>query len=144
MLTAVTVPPAYDVHPPQQRMKQLYELPNPPNAHLYPSLTDFMGLEITPEMLSSNNLAVVQSHSVIFRMLVARNCLIVLYVCLKGTVAVAPSAPPANYGLGMVAPLSGQSSGLVRAQVSHGIRELVLCKGSDGKIGLRCQVNKIL
>lgn len=40
----------------------------------------------------------------------------------------------------MVAPISGQSAGLVRAQVTHGIRELVLCKGADGKIGLRCQV----
>lgn len=41
---------------------------------------------------------------------------------------------------GMIAPISGQSAGLVRAQMTHGVRELVLCKGADGKIGLRCQV----
>lgn len=40
----------------------------------------------------------------------------------------------------MIAPLSGQSMGLARAQVTHGVRELVLCKGSDGKVGVRCQV----
>lgn len=37
----------------------------------------------------------------------------------------------------MTAPLSMQSAGLQRAQVSHGIRELVLCKGADNKVGLR-------
>jgi len=40
----------------------------------------------------------------------------------------------------MVAPLSSQSSGLAKAQVTHGIRELILCKGADGKVGVRCQV----
>lgn len=44
------------------------------------------------------------------------------------------------YGM-MLAPLSGQSGGLAKAQVTHGVRELVLCKGGDGKIGLRCQVD---
>lgn len=37
----------------------------------------------------------------------------------------------------MIAPLSNQSIGLHRAQVTHGIRELILCKDADGKIGLR-------
>lgn len=37
----------------------------------------------------------------------------------------------------MIAPLSNQSVGLQRAQVTHGIRELVLCKGADNKVGLR-------
>ncbi|KAL1140772.1 hypothetical protein AAG570_000702 [Ranatra chinensis] len=37
----------------------------------------------------------------------------------------------------MVAPISGQSIGLKRAQVTNGIRELILCKDKDGKIGLR-------
>lgn len=37
----------------------------------------------------------------------------------------------------MIAPLSNQSVGLQRAQVTHGIRELILCKGADNKVGLR-------
>lgn len=37
----------------------------------------------------------------------------------------------------MVAPLSEQSVGLQRAQVTHGIRELTLCKDGDKKVGLR-------
>ena len=54
------------------------------------------------------------------------------------TVAVPSASSASPYG--MIAPLSGQSAGLSRAQVSHGIREVVLCKGADNKIGLRCQV----
>lgn len=38
---------------------------------------------------------------------------------------------------GMVAPLSGNSVGLQRGQVTNGIRELILCKGVDKKVGLR-------
>ena len=56
------------------------------------------------------------------------------------TVAVASHSVAPVSSFGMVAPLSGQSLGLARGQVTHGIRELVLCKGSDGKVGVRCQV----
>ncbi|KAF2895499.1 hypothetical protein ILUMI_10674 [Ignelater luminosus] len=39
--------------------------------------------------------------------------------------------------LNMVTPLSGQYLGLQRAEVTHGVRELTLCKDKDGKIGVR-------
>lgn len=43
----------------------------------------------------------------------------------------------------MVAPLSGSSVGLHRAHVTNGIRELILCKGADNKVGLRVKdINK--
>lgn len=43
----------------------------------------------------------------------------------------------------MVAPISGSSVGLRRAEVSHGIREVVLCKDQDKKVGLRLEsINK--
>ncbi|RZF43675.1 hypothetical protein LSTR_LSTR014138 [Laodelphax striatellus] len=43
----------------------------------------------------------------------------------------------------MVAPLSSQTLGLQRAQVTHGLREVTLCKDASGKVGLRvCAVNK--
>lgn len=106
--------PMYGVHPPQSNGKAN-------NATvLYPSLNDFMGMEITPEMLSANQVALFPSHS-------------------NTTVAVASHSVAPVSSFGMVAPLSGQSLGLARGQVTHGIRELVLCKGSDGKVGVRCQ-----
>jgi len=44
---------------------------------------------------------------------------------------------------GFVAPVSGNSAGLARAQISHGVRQLTLCKDVDGKIGLKVKaVNK--
>ncbi|KAK4004671.1 hypothetical protein OUZ56_006399 [Daphnia magna] len=106
--------PSYGVHPPQSIGIQ-YE-----NSVLYPSLNDFMGMEITTEMLAANQVALFPSQN---------NTMVTVS---SHAVASAPS-------FGMVAPLSGQSMGLARAQVTHGIRELVLCKGSDGKIGVRCQ-----
>ncbi|XP_022692341.1 syntenin-2-like isoform X1 [Varroa jacobsoni] len=46
-------------------------------------------------------------------------------------------------GKSLVAPLSGQSMGLYRGQVTHGVREVILCKDLRGKVGLRLEaVNK--
>lgn len=43
----------------------------------------------------------------------------------------------------MVAPLSGSLAGVQRAHVTNGIRELILCKGADNKVGLRVKdINK--
>jgi syntenin-1 len=51
--------------------------------------------------------------------------------------------PRSSFNVGMVGPLSGDSPGLVRAQVSHGVRQVVLCKDGEGKIGLKVKsVNK--
>ncbi|KAJ9599979.1 hypothetical protein L9F63_009721 [Diploptera punctata] len=92
-------------------------------APLYPALSDFMGLDLSPEALAE----LAPQYAVA--------------VPQPTTVAVpaAPSGPLA----GMVAPLSGQSLGLQRAQVTHGIRELTLCKDGSGKVGVRVQaINK--
>jgi syntenin-1 len=41
--------------------------------------------------------------------------------------------------------VTGDSAGLRRAEVHAGVREVILCKDQDGKIGLRVQaVNKVL
>jgi len=112
--------PTYDIHPPASHNG--YH-PAAQSSELYPNLHEFMGLELTPELqkqlqqMSSNNMAVVQAQPM--------------------TVAVPSASSASPYGL--IAPLSGQSAGLARAQVTHGIREVVLCKGADNKIGLRCQ-----
>jgi len=44
----------------------------------------------------------------------------------------------------MVAPVTGDSVGLRRAEIHAGVREIVMCKDQDGKLGLRIQaVNKV-
>ncbi|KAK0410795.1 hypothetical protein QR680_005325 [Steinernema hermaphroditum] len=40
-------------------------------------------------------------------------------------------------GTTMVAPITSQSSGLAKANVSHGVRTVVLCKDQNGKVGMR-------
>lgn len=37
----------------------------------------------------------------------------------------------------MVAPVTGNDIGIRRAEIKQGIREAILCKDQDGKIGLR-------
>lgn len=37
----------------------------------------------------------------------------------------------------MVAPVTGNDIGIRRAEIKQGIREVILCKDQDGKIGLR-------
>ena len=45
----------------------------------------------------------------------------------------------------MVAPVTGDSVGLRRAEIHSGVREIVLCKDQNGKMGLRVQaVNKVI
>ena len=44
----------------------------------------------------------------------------------------------------MVAPITGNTVGVRRAEIQQGIREVILCKDQDNKIGLRVQsVNKV-
>jgi len=100
-LAAIRQPPAgADPHHHQQALVHHQEL--------YPSLMEFMGLELTQEMQ-------------------------------KQLQHLAEKAPAVSPMAGVVAPLSGQSAGLARAHVSHGIRQMTLCKDGHGKIGLRCQ-----
>jgi len=85
---------------------------------LYPSLGDYMGLELNEETIAQNMpeyaLATRQNTD----------------VALTSTNVSSPLA-------GMIAPLSGQSMALQKAYVTNGIRELMLCKDGDGKVGVR-------
>lgn len=50
---------------------------------------------------------------------------------------------PAGQKSGLIAPLSGSSVGYQVAQVTHGIRQVILCKGKDEKVGMKvAAVNK--
>ena len=93
------------------------------NEDLYPHLGDYLGLELSQEAISLN---------------------MPEYLDGKGQIAHPyQSAMIAINNANMVAPLSGTSAGLQRAQVTNGLRELILCKGADNKVGLRVQpVNK--
>lgn len=92
--------------------------PSAPAQHiLYPSLGDYMGLELSEDVIAEN----MPEYSVVHRQATA-------------TISLTPSAGSLS---GMIAPLSGGSLGLHRGHVTNGIRELILCKDKDGKIGLR-------
>ena len=55
------------------------------------------------------------------------------------------AGPVTNYSSGgMVAPVTGtQNAAVLRAEVKQGVREVIACKGPDGKVGLRVRaVNK--
>ncbi|XP_076285512.1 syntenin-1 [Lasioglossum baleicum] len=114
----------------QQQVESHYNAPSVPQIQnvpsappysssmiLYPSLGEYMGLELTQEVIEQN---------------------MPEYSLTASRANMAVSVPATSGPLaGMVAPLSGQSIGLQRANVTHGIRELILCKDKDGKIGLR-------
>lgn len=77
---------------------------------LYPELSQYMGLSLSEDEIHKN-MAMVPSAG----MQVAR-----------------PSAMN-----NMVAPVSGSDLGIRRAEIKQGLREVMLCKDQDGKIGLR-------
>ncbi|XP_069507022.1 syntenin-2 [Ambystoma mexicanum] len=81
---------------------------------LYPNLGElcnYMGLSLSSEEVQMN---------------------LALLPAADSTVATRPSA------LGMmVAPVTGNNIGLCRAEIKQGIREVILCKDENGKMGLR-------
>lgn len=84
------------------------------STSLYPSLSElnnYMGLSLTDEELQLN-LSLVPSGG--------------------NEVAV-----PNTISGGMIAPVTGNDIGLRRAEIKHGIREIILCKDEKGKVGLR-------
>ncbi|XP_039610487.1 syntenin-1 isoform X1 [Polypterus senegalus] len=80
---------------------------------LYPELSEFMGLSLKEDEIQQN-LALIPA------------------VLQTGEIATRPSA--LNY---MIAPVTGNDAGVRRAEIKQGIREVVLCKDFEGKIGLR-------
>lgn len=85
---------------------------------LYPTLDDYMGLSLT-----SSEMAVIGRQSEVSNRYYNEVVL--------GT------------NNAMIAPISSTSVGLKRANVTHGIREVVVCKDRESKIGMRVQsINK--
>ncbi|KAK7084659.1 hypothetical protein SK128_024305 [Halocaridina rubra] len=113
--------PPYPLHPPQAEDKSSL-------AHLYPALGDYMGLEFTHEIIAAN----------------MPEYLLPTSTPELGTVAIpASSSMSSVMPAGIVAPISGASTGLQKAQVTNAIREVTVCKDGDGKIGMRVKaINK--
>jgi len=116
----------------------------------YPGLAEYMGLELTPEEIalnmpeySANNqqtsLALNNYGQVVGGP--ASSSLQVVGSPSSSLQVVGSSSSSSLQSL--TAPLSGSSLGLARAQVSHGIRQVVLCKDGEGKVGMRVKaINK--
>lgn len=86
---------------------------------LYPSLGDYMGLDITPENVDQN-----------------------MAVAIRNQQSMQVAQRSTNQSQ-MVAPITGSNTGLMRAEVKQGVREVIVCKDAQGKIGLRVKsVNK--
>lgn len=110
-------PPAYSMNP-YPELNSLSPVTSQPNdkkqsSFMYPDLADYMGLELSHDVIAAN-----------------------MPEYLGRAVTTVNNA-------NMIAPVSGTSVGLHRSQVTNGIRELILCKGQDKKVGLRAQaINK--
>lgn len=87
---------------------------------VYPGLADYMGMELTEDVIRVNMpeyLPAVRQPSQI--------------------------ATVTSGGCSMIAPLSSESPAFARSQVTHGIRQVILCKDADNKVGLRVKsINK--
>lgn len=102
-------PPAQGAYP---AAGTSYPSPQASESSLYPSLGDYMGLQLTQQFVQQNMPVVSQQMQV-------------------ATVSHHPSQT-------MVAPITGnENKGLMRAEIKQGIREVVLCKDGEGKLGLR-------
>lgn len=127
-----------------QAEKSGHVLPSPPQplpyppasapglSSAYPGLAEYMGLELTPEEIALNMPEYTPQQS----SLVLSNAGLYPVSSTQSTVSPTGSTQ-------LVAPLSGSSLGLARAQVSHGIRQVVLCKDGEGRVGIKVKaVNK--
>lgn len=129
-------PPAYTTNPYAQLNSLLPSAATAPasssdqelakkSGFVYPDLADYLGLELSHDVIAANMPEYLN-----------RDARMAAYQPEVSPIATINNA-------NMVAPVSGGSVGLLRGQVTNGIRELVLCKGSDKKIGLRAQaINK--
>lgn len=106
--------PNLPLQPPPYPSPSAPTLPSNSQLALYPNLKEYMGLEVTPIQSVSPYTGVANSNN------------------NPGESLVHPTGPN---GVAMIAPFFRH--GMQKAQVHHGIRELFLCKDTEGKIGLR-------
>ncbi|XP_055370900.1 syntenin-1-like [Condylostylus longicornis] len=123
-----------------QQQQSVSNLPSPDNnqpaknninntttsKELYPALGNFLGLELSEDMIRQNMPEYILQENVI-----------------QSSGNGYPVVPRENVDgashSGVIAPLTGTAAISSRAQVNHNIRELILCKDANGKAGLRVQ-----
>jgi len=87
-----------------------------PPGQVYPVLAEYMGMELSEAVVKEK---------------------------LPDYLQVNPQVMRWSSGGGLLAPISGHSDGRKRGEVSNAIRQVVLCKDTEGKMGLRVKaVNK--
>jgi len=110
-------------------------------SNAYPQL-EYMGINLSPEEIALNMPDYWKNNQTALSLTGNRE--------LQSTGSTQQQQTPSLYSTlpsgstqSLTAPLSGSSLGLQRAQVSHGIRQVVLCKDKDGKVGMRVKaINK--
>ncbi|CAH0720732.1 unnamed protein product, partial [Brenthis ino] len=99
-------------HQAQPSHNQSYQPPTPafPSApmQVYPALGEYMGLELSPDVIAIN----MPEYQI-------------------------QTVHPTGAISTMIAPLSSQSPSILKATVTQGIRQVILCKDKDGRCGLR-------
>ncbi|XP_062850095.1 syntenin-1 [Trichomycterus rosablanca] len=100
---------AYYSSSPNHTGSKIEEIGTGTSGSLYPELSEFMGLNLSLDTVKA--LSTVPGQS-------------------SGAVSVGSS----NWA---AAPITGKDMGVKRAEIRQGVREVVLCKDMDGKIGLR-------
>jgi len=94
-----------------------------PNSPVYPGLAEYMGLELSEDVIRANMPEYLPEN----QSLVPRQ---------SGQLTSATATPASSAG-GFVAPISSASPAFTRSQLTHGIRQVILCKDGAGKVGIK-------
>jgi len=86
-------------------------------ANVYPELGGYMGLEFNEQTIRDNMPEYLAGQQVAIP---------------PPTQVAVPTVPG-----GVIAPISGSSPAFQASQVNHNVRQVILCKDKDGKVGLR-------
>merc|ERR1711963_231237 len=90
-----------------------------PNSPVYPGLAEYMGLELLEDVIRANMPEYLPEN----QSLVPRQ---------SGQLTSATATPASSAG-DFVAPISSASPAFTRSQLTHGIRQVILCKDGAGK-----------
>ncbi|XP_059089722.1 syntenin-1-like [Tigriopus californicus] len=111
------------------------------SAPVYPGLSEFMGLELSSEMIRANMPEYLAENQTP----IASDDGAWVVANTPQTHVALPQTNPSNTGNHgtMVAPLSASAPAFAVSQLSHGVRQVILCKDEQGKVGLKVKsINK--
>jgi len=92
---------------------------------MYPGLAEYMGLELSDDVIRQNMPEYLEQNRTTALIQLPQNTQVSLP---------SPTTTPTG---GWIAPLSSSSPAFSKSQLTHGIRQVVLCRDGDGKVGLR-------